>query len=56
MSGQTIFLIELVLVHGAVLAWACWELWSVRRSQRKDRGDRAQGSGHAEGQHGPDDR
>lgn len=47
LSGKTIFFIELVLVHGAVLAWAVWELLSVRRSQRADR------ARHAEGQQPP---
>ena len=37
MSGKTAFFIELILVHGGVLAWAIWELTSLRRSQAKDR-------------------
>jgi hypothetical protein len=59
MKGQTIFFIELVLVHGAVLGWAVWELISLRRQQRRDRAAAAEalsanGPGHAEGQHRPD--
>ncbi len=50
MSGKTAFFIELVLVHGGVLAWACWELYSVRRSQRRDR-ESAERARHAEGEH-----
>lgn len=52
MSGQTAFFIELVLVFGGVLAWACWELYSLRRSQAKDR-ELAERTRHAEGEHRP---
>ncbi len=52
MSGQTAFLIELVLVFGGVLAWACWELYSLRRSQAKDR-ELAERARHAEREHRP---
>jgi hypothetical protein len=37
MNPQTLKLMELVLVFGAVLGWAVWELVSVRRSQAADR-------------------
>lgn len=33
MTGNPIFLLELVIFNGAALAWAGWELWSVRRSR-----------------------
>lgn len=56
MSGQTAFFIELVLVFGGVLGWACWELFSLRRSQAKDRVSAAERARHAEGEHGPDQR
>jgi len=54
MSGETAFLIELVLIFGGVLAWGVWELTSLRRSQAKDRQLAAERARHAEGQHGPD--
>ena len=36
MSGNTIFFVELVFFHGAVLGWAFWELWTLRRDKRRD--------------------
>lgn len=54
MSGDRVFLIEMVLVFGGVLAWAVWEVISTRRSLRRDREASAQRARHAEGQHGPD--
>jgi uncharacterized membrane protein len=50
MSGRTAFFIEVVLVFGGVLAWACWELWSVKRGQRRDREASAERERHAVGQ------
>lgn len=35
MDGETLFLIELVLLHGAVLLFAFYELWSLRRDRKK---------------------
>lgn len=55
MSGKTAFFIELVLVHGGVLAWAIWELTSLRRSQARDRELAAERARHAEGQHRPNE-
>lgn len=31
MDGSWLGLIELLLVAGLVLGWACYELWSVRK-------------------------
>lgn len=52
MSGKTAFLIEIVLVFGGVLAWACWELYSVRRSQAKDRAGSTERTRHSKREHG----
>ncbi len=54
MSGQTVFLVESVLVFGLILAWAVWELFSTRRSLKRDREASAERARHAEGQHGTD--
>lgn len=35
MDGETLFLIELILLHGAVLAFGFYELWSLRRDRKK---------------------
>ena len=35
MAGETLFLIELILLHGAVLAFGFYELWSLRRDRKK---------------------
>lgn len=51
MSTNTLFFIELALVHGAVLAWAFWELWSLRRDKRRAEVDAsAKRARHAEGE------
>ena len=55
MTGQQVFLTELFLGHGVVLAWAIWEVVSLRRSQRRDREASAERARHAEGQHGADE-
>jgi cbb3-type cytochrome oxidase maturation protein len=55
MTGQTLFLIELVLVFGGVIGWAVWELWSLRRSQARDLAASAERARHTEGQHPPHD-
>ncbi|ADL02356.1 hypothetical protein Bresu_3050 [Brevundimonas subvibrioides ATCC 15264] len=54
MSGDQVFLIEMVLVFGLVLAWAVWELTSLRRSRKRDQALEAERARHAEGQHRPD--
>lgn len=36
MSGNTVFLVELVFFHGVVLAWAFRELWMLRQDRRRD--------------------
>jgi hypothetical protein len=36
MSGNPVFLFELLIFSGAALAWGAWELWSVRRSRDTD--------------------
>ena len=33
MTGNPVFLIELLIFSAAALAWGGWELWSVRRSR-----------------------
>jgi regulatory protein YycI of two-component signal transduction system YycFG len=50
MDTKYIFLIELVLFNGVVLAWAFYEFWSVRK--RKDETDSSsppRDPGHPEG-------
>jgi hypothetical protein len=57
MSTNTLFFIELFLVHGAVLAWAVWEVWSLRRDKRRAAAAveaSAERAGHAEGEQGAD--
>jgi len=39
-SGENLFLIELVLVVGIVLAFALRELWILRRYRERDRAAR----------------
>lgn len=56
MSGQQVFIVEMVLVFGLILAWAIWELVSTRRALKRDREASAQRARHAEGQHGSDNR
>lgn len=55
MSGTQVFIVEMVLVFGLILAWAIWELFSTRRSLKRDRDASAERARHAEGQHGADD-
>ncbi len=55
MSGQQVFIVEMILVFGLVLAWAVWEVVSTRRSQKRDREISAERARHAEGQHGADE-
>ncbi len=52
MDINPIFLIELIVFNGAVLAWALYEYWSVR-PKRDDPSE--QTPGHAEGEHGADE-
>ncbi len=40
-SGQTLILLELVLVFGAIVAFGVWQLRSVRREMRRDEARRA---------------
>ena len=54
MSGDLIFLIEMILVFGLVLGWAVWEVISVRRSLQRDRDLAAERAQHPEGQERPD--
>jgi lysylphosphatidylglycerol synthetase-like protein (DUF2156 family) len=54
-SGQQVFIVEMILVFGLVLAWAVWEVVSTRRSQKRDREISAERARHAEGQHGADE-
>jgi hypothetical protein len=37
LSGENVFLIELVLVAGIVVAFALRELWVLRRYRERDR-------------------
>ncbi len=55
LTGQQVFIVEMVLVFGLILAWAVWELVSTRRSQKRDREQSAERARHAEGQHGADE-
>lgn len=55
MTGQQVFIVEMVLVFGLILAWAVWELFSTRRSLKRDRDASAERARHPEGQHGADD-
>lgn len=55
MTGTQVFVVEMVLVFGLILAWAVWELFSTRRSLKRDREASAERARHAEGQHGADD-
>lgn len=55
MSGTQVFIVEMVLVFGLILAWAVWELFSTRRALKRDREASAERARHAEGQHGADD-
>lgn len=50
MSGNTIFFVELVFFHGAVLGWAFWELWTLRRDKRRDAAASAERARLADGQ------
>lgn len=59
MDGGKLFIIEMILLHGAVLVFAVYELWSVQklRKQRRARNARDAQAGsdpgaarHAEGQ------
>lgn len=48
-----LFLLEFLLFNGVVLAWLGYEYWKVR--PRKDDGS-SNPTGHADGEHQPDDR
>jgi len=37
MDGNVIFLIEAVLLHGAVIGFAVWQIVSINRLQRRKR-------------------
>lgn len=50
MSGNTIFFVELVFFHGAVLGWAFWELWTLRRDRLRDAAASADRARQDEGQ------
>lgn len=54
MKHGLVFLVEMGLVFGGVLAWAIWEVVSLRRSQAKDSALAAERARHPEGQHRPD--
>ncbi len=56
MTGTQVFIVEMVLVFGLILAWAVWELFSTRRSLKRDREASAERARHAEGEHGADNR
>ncbi|MDX2237950.1 MAG: hypothetical protein NW203_10340 [Hyphomonadaceae bacterium] len=34
MSANTLFILELIIFNGVVLAWAGYEFWSVRRKPK----------------------
>jgi hypothetical protein len=53
MSTNTLFIFELILFNGAILAWAGYEWWSVRRS-RHETGSSPREPRHAEREHGAD--
>lgn len=53
MQINPLFLMEFVLFSGVALAWGIYEYLSV---QPKKRGSRPRDAGHAEGEHGADDR
>lgn len=36
MSGDLVFLVEMGLVFGLILAWAVWELVKLNRDEKKD--------------------
>jgi heme/copper-type cytochrome/quinol oxidase subunit 2 len=55
MTGNQVFIVEMVLVFGLVLAWAVWEVFSTRRSLKRDRDASAERARHSEGQHGADE-
>lgn len=62
MSTNTLFFLETGLFEGAALVWAIWQLWSVRPSKDTTAEtpsalarSSAKRSGHAEGQHSPDE-
>lgn len=52
MSGNTLFMIEIIGFHGLVLSWCAWELWSLRRDKRRaaEAAASAERAGHAEGE------
>jgi len=63
MDGGKLFIIEMILLHGAVLVFAVYELWSVQRLRKRRKAERARDEQsrsettsprHAEGQQQPD--
>jgi len=51
MSGNTLFLIEMIGLHGVVLAWCAWELYALHRDKKRtEAAGSAQRAGHPEGQ------
>lgn len=54
MNSNVLFILELIIFNGAVLAWATYEFLSVRRSRKKTESAAGE-AGHAEGQHAADD-
>ena len=51
MSGNTLFLIEMIAFHGIVLGWCAGELYSLHRDKKRtEAAASAQRAGHSEGQ------
>jgi hypothetical protein len=53
-SGQQVFIVEMLLFFGLFLGWALWELISLRRLQKRDRETAAEKARLAHGQTGQD--
>ena len=49
MQFNPIFLGELLLFNGAVLAWAFYEYWSVRKTKAEPKSPPPDDPGHTEG-------
>jgi hypothetical protein len=59
MKSTPLFWLWFLLFDGGALAFGVWQLWTVRTQRPKAPQDRAasdEGPGHAEGEHGLDDR